>query len=190
LVGRDARQMRMIRRPRNLMRRVGAYPEDLADLHPTVDHVEIGRTTDETNPTCTLLDTSEPSEEEEHVAGTNLMPREMRGRCSRLAEDGSPSATSRERVAPQIGIEMRAIVRADAAVRELLDNPRNRFAPAIAYVALADRRRGVRNRQRAEGAIPENRARASAVARVKPLAAKDKFHVRADAYVIVARTAC
>jgi hypothetical protein len=111
--------MRMIRRPRDRARRSGSRFDDLANLHPAIEHVQIGCAVDEPKTAFGLLGAPEPSEEKEQIADTDLMSRKVRCCRSSLSEYGPPSLKTPERAAPQVGIEMCAIADAYATAREL-----------------------------------------------------------------------
>ncbi len=145
-IARCVRQMWMIRCPRYRARAVGGQLDDLAYLHPAVQHVQVGRAADEPKSARRSLDASEPSEEEEQVADPDLMPRKVCCCRSRLPEYGPPSTKARERIAVQVGIEMCAIAAAYATAGELLDHRRDRLALMIAYFVVAEARGGIGNR--------------------------------------------
>ena len=70
-----------------------------------------------------LLGLPEASEEQEQVAASYLVPREMTLRGCGLAEDRTPSRGARDRIATQIRIEMRAIGPANSTASQVFDNP-------------------------------------------------------------------
>lgn len=118
-------EMRMSCSPRDFGREVIGCARHFADLQPSENDVKVRRIADEAERASKLLGTSKASEEEEQVAGAHLLVREMALGGRGLAEDWAPSRGTRERVAPQIRIEMSAVASADSAARQVFDNLRD-----------------------------------------------------------------
>jgi hypothetical protein len=92
------------------------------DLHPAEDDVKFRRIADESEYASDLLSAPKASEEKKEIAASYFMARQMALCGSSLAENRTPSSSTRNRVSPQIRIEMRAVATTDAAARQVLDD--------------------------------------------------------------------
>src|ERR1700678_2046262 len=117
--------MRMAVGPWNFRDQPVGGASDSADLQPSKDHVNFRRAGDEAERASNLLRVPKPSEEEKKVARANLLLREVTLRGGGLPEDRTPSCGARDRIAAQIGIEMRAVASPDSATRQVFDNLRD-----------------------------------------------------------------
>ena len=117
--------MRMAVGPWNFRDQPIGGASDSADLQPSKDHVKFRRATDEAERASSLVRAAETSEKEKEVAGANLLLREMTLRGGSLPEDRTPSWGTSDRVAAQIGIEMRAVASTDSAARKVFYNFRD-----------------------------------------------------------------
>ena len=118
--------MRMFAGPRDFSGEAGGGLGDSPDLKPSEDDVKFRGVADESEHASSFLGAPKASEEKKQIAASYLVPREMALRGSRLPEDWTPSRGARDRVAPQIGIEMRTVASADAAARQVFDNRSDR----------------------------------------------------------------
>src|SRR5271169_3525612 len=166
--------MRMACRPRQLRSDTLSRANHPPHLHPPVNDVKLRRPADEAEPASDALGLSEASVEKEEQR-LRLVAGQVTLRGTGLTEDWTPSRGARERVAPQIRIEMRTVVAPDSATRQVLDDLRNRRAVERANFAVRRRRSGVGNRQRAQLTV-EDWTRASAVRRIEAFAAEDELH--------------
>jgi len=80
-----------------------------ADLEPSEDNVKDRRAAGETERAFNLFGAPKASKEKKQIAAAYLVAREMALRGSRLTEDRTPSRGACNRIAAQIGIEMRAV---------------------------------------------------------------------------------
>ena len=87
--------------------------------------MNLRRTVDEAKRGSNLLRLPEASEEKKKIAASYLVPREMALRGTSLPEDRTPSRGALDRIASQIGIEMRAVASPDSAACEVFDYLRN-----------------------------------------------------------------
>lgn len=72
-----------------------------------------------------MFGTSKGSEEQKQVTWTDRIASEMALRGSGLPEDWTPSMGARDRIASQVGIEMRALLCLDPAARQVFDQLRD-----------------------------------------------------------------
>ena len=93
-----------------------------ADLEPSENNVKFRRIADEAERTSNFLGAPKASEEKKQIAAAYLVPREMTLRGRGLSEDRTPSRGARDRIAPQIRIEMRAVAPPDSTARQVFDN--------------------------------------------------------------------
>src|SRR5271155_4895342 len=117
--------MRMSVGPRNFGDHAAGGARDFPDLQPSKDDVEFRRAADEAEPAAGLFRAPETSEEEKEIARADLLLCEMTLRGGGLPEDRTPSITARDRVAAQIGIEMRAVVWPESAAGQVFDDLRD-----------------------------------------------------------------
>lgn len=98
---------------------------DAPDLEPSEDNVKSRCIADEAERASDFLGTTKISEKNKQIAWTDVVPREMTLRCARLPEHRTPSCGARDRIAAQIGIEMRAVASTDLAARKVFHNFRD-----------------------------------------------------------------
>jgi hypothetical protein len=168
--------MRMAVGPWNFRDQPIGGASDSADLQPSKDHVKFRRATDEAERASSLVRAAETSEKEKEVAGANLLLREMTLRGGSLPEDRTPSWGTSDRVAAQIGIEMRAVASPDSASRQVFDDLCDCQSVERRNLRVCRRRSRIGNRKRAQLTV-QDWARASAVRRVESLAAEYEFHL-------------
>src|SRR5258708_35992585 len=149
-------------------------------MEPPEDHVKFRGVADESEHASNLLGAPKASEEKKQIAASHMVPREMALRGARLPEDWTPSRGARDRVAPQIGIEMRTVASADAAARQVFDNRRDGRTSIWRDFRVGRRRTGIRNGKRAQPTV-QYWTGASTVLRVESLAAEYEFHVICEA---------
>jgi len=87
--------------------------------------VKFRRIADESERACDLLSAPKASEEKKEIAASYFVARQMALRGSSLPEGRPPSRGSPDRVAAQIGIEMRAVASTDSAARKVFYNFRD-----------------------------------------------------------------
>lgn len=117
--------MRMTSRPGDLGRdgiRGGDHPPD---LQPSEDDVKCRLTTHEAELPRRMFGTSKGSEEHKQVARADCIASEMTLRCAGLAKDRTPTGGACDRIASQIGIEMRTVASANSASRQILGKLRD-----------------------------------------------------------------
>src|SRR5271163_4058578 len=140
--------MRMCARPRDFGGEFVARLRASADLQPAEDRVKLRRVADEAELAASLLRAPKTSEEKKQVPRTYRLICEMALRGSGLAEDWTPARGARERIAAQVGIEMRASAVCDSATGQVFDDLRD--ARAVERdLFVGGRRSRIGNRERA-----------------------------------------
>jgi hypothetical protein len=94
-------------------------------LQPAEDDVKFRRIADESEHACDLLSAPKASEEKKEIAASYFVARQMALCGAGLAENRTPSSGSRDSVAAQVGIEMRAVASTDSAARKVFYNFRD-----------------------------------------------------------------
>lgn len=115
----------MSSRPRKLGGNAVGRRRDSPHLQPSKNDVKFRRIGKEAKQASDLLGAPKASEEEKQITRTNRMSSEMALRGSSLPEDRTPSRSARDRIAPQIGIEVRALASLDPTASKLFNNFRD-----------------------------------------------------------------
>ena len=95
------------------------------DLEPSENDVKFRLAADEAERASKSLGAPKASEEKKQIAAAYLLVREMALCGSGLSEDWAPSRGARNRIAAQIGIEMRAVASLESVTRQVFDNLRD-----------------------------------------------------------------